>query len=58
MECTEKNLDFLFSNAVKMDPEDLDASFKALMKDGEKSIEQSGKNLKKILNYHFFKLLF
>jgi len=43
MDCIKKNVDTLFSKADTMDPDELDANFKAIMKEGEKSVEQSGK---------------
>lgn len=43
MDCIKKNVDNLFSKADNMNPEELDANFQAIMKEGEKSVEQSGK---------------
>lgn len=43
MDCIKKNVETLFSKADTMDPEELDANFKTIMKEGEKSVEQSGK---------------
>jgi len=45
MDCIKKNVDTLFSKADTMDPDELDANFKAIMKEGEKSVEQSGKKI-------------
>lgn len=45
MDCIKKNVETLFSKAGTMDPEELDANFKAIMKEGEKSVEQSGKHV-------------
>lgn len=42
MDCIKKNVDTLFLKADNMNPEELDASFKAIIKEGEKSVEQSG----------------
>lgn len=43
MDCVKKNLDTLFSKAKTMDKHELETSFSAIMKEGEKIIEQSGK---------------
>lgn len=42
MDCIKKNVDNLFLKADKMNPDELDANFKAIMKEGEKSVDQSG----------------
>lgn len=43
MDCIKKNVDTLFAKADRMNPDELAASFNAIMKEGEKSVEQSGK---------------
>lgn len=45
MDCIKKNVDTLFLKADNMNPDELDTNFKAIMKEGEKSVEQSGKFL-------------
>lgn len=45
MDCIKKNVDILFSKAENMNPKELETNFNAIMKEGEKSIEQSGKFL-------------
>lgn len=42
MDCIKKNVDTLFSKADKMNPDELEINFMAIMKEGEKSVEQSG----------------
>lgn len=42
MDCIKKNVDTLFLKADNMNPDELDANFKAIIKEGEKSVEQSG----------------
>lgn len=52
MDCIKKNVDTLFLKADKMNPDEFDANFKAIMKEGEKSVEQSGiLNLIKVYIY-------
>lgn len=41
MDCIKKNVDTLFLKADNMNPEELESNFKAIMKEGEKSVEQS-----------------
>ncbi|XP_050420723.1 inhibitor of growth protein 3-like [Adelges cooleyi] len=41
MDCIKKNVDTLFSKADNMSSDELDANFKAIIKEGEKSVEQS-----------------
>lgn len=43
MDCIKKNVDTLFLKADNMNPDELESNFKAIMKEGEKSVEQSGK---------------
>lgn len=43
MDCIKKNVDTLFLKADNMKPDELETNFKAIMKEGEKSVEQSGK---------------
>lgn len=43
MDCIKKNVDNLFLKANSMNPDELESNFKAIMKEGEKSVEQSGK---------------
>lgn len=58
MDCIKRNVDNLFLKADKMNPDELDTNFKAIMKEGEKSVEQSGKlfsfKLSKDFNYTLF----
>lgn len=37
-----KKVDILFSKAEGMNPDDLEKNFKAIMSEGQKSVEQSG----------------
>lgn len=57
MKHTKRNVDNLFLNADNMNSEDLDARFKAIMKDGEKSIEKSGNIFKKKSFIIIFKII-
>lgn len=57
MDCIKKNVDTLFSKADKMNSDELETNFMAIMKEGEKSVEQSGKK-KKIIIYFLLFLLF
>ncbi|XP_001949763.1 inhibitor of growth protein 3 isoform X2 [Acyrthosiphon pisum] len=41
MDCIKKNVDTLFLKADNLKPEELETNFKAIMKEGEKSVEQS-----------------
>lgn len=43
MDCIKKNVDTLFLKADSMNPDELESTFNAIMKEGEKSVEQSGK---------------
>lgn len=43
MDCIKKNVDTLFLKAGSMNPDELESNFNAIMKEGEKSVEQSGK---------------
>jgi len=45
MDCIKKNVDTLFLKAENMNPDELEINFKAIMREGEKSVEQSGKYL-------------
>lgn len=42
MDCIKKNIDNLFLKADNMNPDELETNFNAIMKEGEKSVEQSG----------------
>lgn len=44
MDSVKKSVDNLFLNAENMDPDELETNFNAIMKEGEKSVEQSGNN--------------
>jgi len=39
---TSKRVDILFSKAESMNPDELQVRFKAIMEDGEKTIEKTG----------------
>ncbi|XP_050543537.1 inhibitor of growth protein 3-like [Daktulosphaira vitifoliae] len=41
MDCIKKNIETLFSKADNMNPDELSTNFKAILKEGEKSVEQS-----------------
>jgi len=43
MDCIKKNVDTLFSKADNMKPDEVETNFKVIMKEGEKSVELSGK---------------
>lgn len=45
MDCIKKNVDTLFLKSDSMNPNEFENNFKAIMKEGEKSVEQSGKNV-------------
>lgn len=53
MDCIKKNVDTLFLKAENMNPDELETNFKAIMREGEKSVEQSGKHL---VCFFFFNL--
>lgn len=53
----KNNVDTLFSKADTMNSDDLKEKFKALMKEGDKSLKQSGK-LFLMMNFDYFILKF